>query len=133
MPVKQLLPPTDVRYSNSGLLDALQRWREVDTTAGPESSVPELRAIDAHRATVEQAKGALMLRYGMDTFQAFALIVRWSRLTHTPVHTLAEALVHGVGESNPPTENRHHALVHWLEDQLLHSDPPTSTTPHNAA
>jgi hypothetical protein len=31
-----------------------------------------------------------MPRYGMEHFRAFALIVRWSRLTHTPVHSLAD-------------------------------------------
>ena len=49
----------------------------------------ELRAIDAHRPVIEHAKGALMLRYGIDSYQAFAVLVSWARETHTPVHTVA--------------------------------------------
>ena len=122
MPVNHL-PTHEARHPGSGLLDALQEWRDADRVAVPESHVPERRAIEANRALIEQAKGALMLRYGMDHFQAFALIVRWSRLTHTPVHSLAETLVHGLGEANTHTDARHRPLIRWLEDQLRQADP----------
>jgi hypothetical protein len=117
------LPTHEARHPGSGLLDALQEWRDADHVAVPESHVPERRAIEANRALVEQAKGALMLRYGMDHFHAFALIVRWSRLTHTPVHSLAETLVHGLGEANAHTDARHRPLIRWLEGQLRQTDP----------
>ena len=113
---------TEARHPGSGLLDALEQWRDADMTAPSESRAPAHRAIDANRALIEQAKGALMLRYGMDHFQAFALIVRWSRLTHTPVHSLAETLVHGLGEADTYTDARHRPLVRWLEDQLGQAD-----------
>jgi hypothetical protein len=118
------LPMThQARHPDSALLDALQEWRDADRTAPAESHVTEHRAIDANRALIEQAKGALMLRYGMDHFQAFALIVRWSRLTHTSVHSLAETLVHGLGEANTHTDARQRPLIRWLEDQLRQTDP----------
>ena len=47
-----------------------------------------------------------MLRYGINSYQAFAVLVRWSRVTRTPVHTIAHALLHGVCEGNPQAETR---------------------------
>ena len=35
-------------------------------------------AIESHRLVLEQAKGALALRCGIDSHQAFAMMVRWS-------------------------------------------------------
>jgi hypothetical protein len=113
----------DARPPGSGLLHALEQWRDADGTAPAPAHDLEHRAIDANRALIEQAKGALMLRYGMDHFQAFALLVRWSRLTHTPVQSLAETLVHGLGEANTFTDVRHRPLIRWLEDQLSQTDP----------
>ena len=112
----------DARHPGSGLLHALEQWRDADGTAPSPAHDLEHRAIDANRALIEQAKGALMLRYGMDHFQAFALLVRWSRLTHTPVQGLAETLVHGLGEANTFTDARHRPLIRWLEDQLRQTD-----------
>lgn len=58
----------------------------------------------ANRAIAQRAKGALMRRYGMDTFQAFSSRVRWARETHTPVHTIARTMVHGIDEADPQLE-----------------------------
>jgi hypothetical protein len=122
MSVHSLAPPTqDVRHAGAGLLDALQQWRDADRTSTFESHVLERREIDANRATVERAKRALMRRYGIDGFQAFSLMVRWSRLTRTPVHTLARTLVQGVDEADPQPEWRHRLLVRWLEVRLRHA------------
>ena len=118
-----VLPTEDARHPDTDVFDALHQWRDTAWTATSEGHVPEHRAIDANRATVERAKGALMRRYGMDTFQAFSLMVRWSRLTHTPVHTLARTLVQGIDEADPQSERRHRPLIRWLEGQLRHDDP----------
>ena len=91
--------------------------------------VPELRAIDANRAVIEQAKGALMLHYRINSYQAFAVLVRWSRVTQLPVRTIAHTLVHGICEGNPQTEVRHQPLIRWLEDQLRHTDPDPERIP----
>lgn len=47
----------------------------------------------AHRAVIEQAKGALMLAYGLDSEQAFAMLRWWSRNRNVKVRELAERLV----------------------------------------
>ena len=120
----QQRPITDsTRRASEDLLEALRRWRAADRSAAAGSPVPGLRLIDANRVVVEHAKGALMLRYGIDSHQAFAVMVRWSRVTRTPVPTLAHTLLHGICEGNPETEMRQRSLVRWLEDQLRNGDP----------
>lgn len=46
-----------------------------------------------HRATIEQAKGSLMLAYGLDPDQAFAMLNWWSRNSHVKVRELAQHVV----------------------------------------
>jgi hypothetical protein len=46
-----------------------------------------------HRATIEQAKGSLMLAYGLDPDQAFAMLSWWSRNKNVKVRDLAARLV----------------------------------------
>lgn len=129
MPANHLVSAHDAPPTSDRLLDSLQRWREAERAATRTPAVPGLRAIDAHRAVIEHAKGALMLRYGIDSFQAFAVLVRWSRATHTPVQTIAHTLVHGICEGNPQTELRQRTLMRWLEDQLRHNDPGLAAPP----
>lgn len=110
------LPITDEsRRASDRLLDALRRWREADRAASP-SPAAVLRGIDAHRAVIEQAKGVLKRQHGLDSHQAFALMVRLSRLTRTPVHTVAGTLVRA-GEGQPLPTLRLKPLARWLEDQ----------------
>ena len=45
------------------------------------------------RAVIEQAKGALMLAYGLDSDQAFAMLRWWSRNRNVKVRDLAGKLV----------------------------------------
>jgi hypothetical protein len=122
MPAQKTLPTPDALPTGDTLVEALQQWHDIDRVAAPEFLVPELRTIDAHRPAVERAKGALMLRYGMDAHHAFEVMVRWSRLSHTPVHILAETLVRGIS-AGPQTEFGRQPLARWLRDQLRHDDP----------
>jgi hypothetical protein len=117
------------RRASEGLLDALRRWREVDRSTPEPAAAGPLRVIDANRAIVERAKGALMLRYGIDSYQAFALLVRWSRVTKAPVPTIAHTLLHGICEGNPETELRQRGLVRWLEAQLRYGDADLGRPP----
>lgn len=116
------LPTNQPRNPGARLFDALQQWRDAGWTSVSECHVPERRTIDANRVTVERAKGMLMRRYGLDSFQAFSLMVRWARQTQTPVHTLAKTLVQGLAEEDPQTERRHRPLTRWLEGQLRNAE-----------
>jgi ANTAR domain len=80
-------------------------------------------------ALIEQAKGALMLRYGVDSHQAFAVLVRWARVTRAPVRTIAHALLHGICEGSSQTEVRQRPLIRWLEAQLRAGDPDLAPLP----
>jgi len=122
------LPLTpDAQRAANRLLEALQRGR--DSGAVPEPCVPGPRTIDASTALIEQAKGALMLRYGVDSHQAFAVLVRWAQAARTPVRTVAHTLLHGICEGNPQTEVRQRALIRWLEAQLRDDVPGTTDLP----
>jgi hypothetical protein len=60
-------------------------------------------AIDS-RAVIEQAKGALMLRYGLDQDAAFAVLKRWSQDSNIKLHTIAQTLVDWATGNDPPGE-----------------------------
>lgn len=90
--------------------------RQLDVAAGASDLDP--CAVDVLPTLVEQAKGALMLHYGIDSYQAFAVLVGWARTSGTPVAHISHTLLRGICEGNPQTEARQQALVRWLEVQL---------------
>ena len=55
-----------------------------------------LRKAMASRATIEQAKGALMLVYGLDAEAAFSLLSWQSQRSNIKLRDLAERLLHAV-------------------------------------
>lgn len=122
-----LLDTIDARRTANRLLEALQRGR--DGVAAADQAAPGLRAAEAHTARVEQAKGALMMRYGVDSHQALAVLVHWAHVTGAPVPTIAHTLLHGICEGNPQTELRHRPLVRWLTHQLRDGDPDLPQLP----
>jgi len=122
LPTDNVITADETQRTSERLLASLQRWRDADHASSPEALAPGLRAIAANRPLIEQAKGALMMHFGMDSYQAFAVMVRWSRVTHVPVRTIAHTLLHGICEGNPQIESRQRPLIRWLEDQLRHND-----------
>lgn len=122
MPPAPLLTP-DARRNANHLLDVLQRQRVADRPAATKPSVLGPCGVDARPALIERAKGALMLHYGIDSHQAFGVLVGWARMSRTPVATIAHTLLRGICEGSPQTEVRQRALVRWLEAQLRNSDP----------
>lgn len=76
--------------------------------------VLQLRRALVSRACIDQAKGIIMARNGLDADIAFSVLLRWSSLTNIRLAVLAEALVTGIGaDANAPTP--HQAVV----DQFL--------------
>ena len=127
MPVTHSL--TSAADPGERLADSLELWRDADRIADIAQPAAGARHLEAHRVLIEHAKGALMLRYGIDCHQAFAVLVRWARVTQLPVVGLAEALVHGICEGSPRTERRQEALLRWLERQLPHDTPDLAPLP----
>jgi hypothetical protein len=53
------------------------------------------RGVHGERVVVDQAKGAVMLRYGVNSHVAFGILACWSRGLDIPLDQLAHALAHG--------------------------------------
>jgi hypothetical protein len=136
-PMSHAVPdPLDGVERAADVLDSLHGWTTAerpspDTSAdGSSTSTPEERvvadlarenenlrvAIDS-RAVIEQAKGALMLRYGLDQDAAFAVLKRWSQDSNIKLHTIADTLINSVCRDDPPPPDNPD-LAHWLEESV---------------
>jgi hypothetical protein len=76
----------------------------------------------ASTAVLEQAKGVLIFRYGIDAVTAFSLLELWSAENGHAVDAVAHAVVHDIcqGDRNASSDPQ---LVRWLEDRLRHEFP----------
>jgi hypothetical protein len=72
----------------------------------------------ADSAVVEQAKGVLMLRYGVGSYESLATLVRWAHDVDVPVPQIARTLVQGVCQGRPLVDDNARWLVRWLEQRL---------------
>jgi hypothetical protein len=81
----------------------------------PRSSTPDARV---RPAVLEQAKGALMLRLGVDSHEAFSVLLGWARTTHTSVAAIAQMLLREICEGDPHLTSRQQDVLPWLEAQL---------------
>ncbi len=68
------------------------------------------------RAVVEQAKGAIMLRYGVGSYESLAAMARWAREAHVTLPDVAHVLVTGICQGRVTPETR--GMVRWLEQRL---------------
>ena len=64
-----------------------------DEVAALRAEVGQLRQAMVSRATIEQAKGMVMLRYGLSADDGFMLLRRWSAQHQLKLRTIAEMLV----------------------------------------
>lgn len=71
---------------------------------------------ESDRSVVDQAKGALMLRYGIGQRESLAVLDRWAQESGASLPEVAGALVHGIclGRVTAGTE----VTVRWLEQRL---------------
>ncbi|GAB2885314.1 ANTAR domain-containing protein [Nocardioides pacificus] len=67
---------------------------------------------------VEQAKGVLMLRYGINSHEAYAVLLRWAHEAGTDTGRIAHVLLHAICQNDPVTEQQESHLVRWLTSQL---------------
>ena len=70
----------------------------------------------AELAVVEQAKGVLMLRYGVGSYESLAAMARWAHEAQATLHEVAHALVKGVCQGRVTAESQ--GMVRWLEQRL---------------
>jgi hypothetical protein len=77
------------------------------------------------RASVERAKGVLMLHYGIGSYEALAVLERWSRDSGEPLVGIARAITHGICQGHSDGRSEDRLLVRWLE-QRFRQDLTTS-------
>jgi|SRR5688572_19980160 hypothetical protein len=123
MPTDPPFSPSNERHSAIRLVEVMQREPMGDLLPELEAFIPEACETEANPQLLEQAKGALMLHFGIDSHQAFAMLVSWARTSRAPVPTIAHTLLRGICEGNPQTEARQRSLMRWLEGQLRNGLP----------
>jgi ANTAR domain len=74
---------------------------------------------------VEQAKGVLMLRYGIGSYESLATLAQWSHDTHLTLPELSRALVKGICQGHAGPRDR--GVVRWLEHRLREEVPGQDT------
>jgi hypothetical protein len=88
--------------------------------------VEHLRRALSSRADIDQAKGVLMLRYGISAQRAFDVLVRWSQHANVKLRVVAVALLQAIGaearQMDVPA-----SLVAWLAEQLRGEAPGGSS------
>lgn len=105
----------------AGLADALKALRRENQ---------DLRQALTSQPVIDQAKGALMVRYGIDADRAFQTLARWSQHTNTKVRTIAEVVVYAIcqGEADQAP-----VLVREVEQLLRHPPGPEEPVRGQAA
>ena len=109
--------------------DSLHGWpnAEVDATDLLRMENEQLREALDSRAVIEQAKGALVLRYGIPPDRAFAVLRRWSQDRNIKLRTIAEAIIAvSRGEGTAAFDSD---LVRWLRETLDRAEVPPPVDP----
>jgi hypothetical protein len=83
---------TAVQGMSIDLTDCPRPRDDEDRTGALEAEVAQMRAAMASRATIEQAKGILMLLTGCSDHVAFDLLAHISSHTHRKVRQVAESI-----------------------------------------
>ncbi|WP_435737307.1 PAS and ANTAR domain-containing protein [Cellulosimicrobium sp. PMB13] len=81
-------------------VDVTEHHRE----AARREATASIRAADASRSVIEQAKGVLMVAFGVDADEAFELLRKRSNDANVAVRELARRLVGGLGTSGDVVE-----------------------------
>jgi len=75
-------------------------------------------AVSLERMATEQAKGVLMLRYGLNSYEALAVLARWAHESAASIGELSRAITHGVCQGRGFTTREEAWLVRWIEQRL---------------
>ena len=87
--------------------------------------VEHLRRALSSRAQIDQAKGILMLRYGISAERAFDVLIRWSQQANVKLRIVAVALLRiaeGAQAGSPEFDDAGVDLS-WLAAQLRGEQP----------
>lgn len=79
------------------------------------------RRIEQDHTTREHAKAVVMLRYGVNSHEALAMLAGWSRTAGVSVTTLVGALIDGTFQNDGLLDDWS-SLDEWLEERLNDTD-----------
>jgi hypothetical protein len=114
----------DAQQPTDQVLDSLHGWPNTEVNASEilRMENEQLREAMDSRAVIEQAKGALVLRFGIPAERAFGVLRRWSQDRNIKLRTIAEALIAvSRGEGTAAFDSE---LVGWLRDTLDRAEVP---------
>lgn len=123
----------DARPTARGAIDSIQGFA-IDLTAGQQRyslqiGAAAVRAATEHRSAIEQAKGALMLAYGLNPQAAFALL-RWhSQRYNTKLNEIAESLVAVLQRTDRVLPGTRDAMDRLLQDLSVRGQHTGTTRP----
>jgi hypothetical protein len=75
-------------------------------------------AVSMETLATEQAKGVLMLRYGINSYEALAVLARWAHESASSIGELSRAITHGVCQGRKFSSRQEALLVRWIEQRL---------------
>lgn len=78
-------------------------------------------------AVVEQAKGVLMLRYGIGSFEALGVLQRWSSETGHSVVQVSQAITHVLCQGHRRAWDEDPSFIRWLEQRFREGLPVDDT------
>lgn len=88
--------------------------------------ISQLRQALRSRASIEQGKGMLMLRYGLSADQAFTMLARWSQNENIKLHSLSAALVEvGIEEARARKEHEPPSMRRFVLDAVRRARSPS--------
>ena len=95
---------------------------ETDLREFNEALTEAVAGLEKSRAVIEQAKGALMLVYGISSERAFGILTWRSQETNTKLHTLAERFVDALTAEATLPESFRARFDHLLLTAHVHPD-----------
>jgi fructose-specific component phosphotransferase system IIB-like protein len=119
----RLLDENDKVIGTYGYYIDVTESLETDPREFNEALTEAVAEFGKSRAVIEQAKGALMLVYGISSERAFGILTWRSQQTNTKLHTLAERFVAALTETTFP-ESFRARFDHLLLTAHQHPDTP---------
>ena len=114
----------DLDRETGGVVRVTGYFMDLTETHGArvrEEASAAIRASASHRAAIEQAKGAIMVLYGLSEDEAFALLRDHSSITNEPVRSIAARLIASMAGREGSTATR--------EDLDAFFAPPAPSSP----
>lgn len=126
-----VVQPDDVSGAPLRLSGYVLDLTDLRVDAARAAGTDAVQRATAHRATIEQAKGMVMLAYHLDADAAFALLARHSQQTNRKLHVIAASLLAAVHADGLPSTPLRATLNRILAGQA-DTQPLRGASTHHA-